>query len=51
MSKLLATRLVSGSLADRVAPWCLLGGNLPLAWLAMLLTSPKVERLYGEERP
>ncbi|HEY1584697.1 MAG TPA: glycosyltransferase family 2 protein [Polyangia bacterium] len=51
MSKLLAARLVSGSLADRVGPLCLVGGNLPAAWLAMLLTSPKVERLYGDDNP
>jgi len=44
MSKLLAMRLRTGPFTDRLAPLFLVGGNLPAAWLAMRLTSPKVER-------
>jgi glycosyltransferase involved in cell wall biosynthesis len=44
MARLLATRLTSGPLIDRLAPALLVGGNLPAAWLAMRLTSPRVER-------
>jgi hypothetical protein len=47
MGRLLATRLVSGSWRDRLAPALLVTGNLPAAWLAMRLTSPRVERLTG----
>jgi glycosyltransferase involved in cell wall biosynthesis len=45
MARLFATRLGSGRWIDRLAPALLVGGNLPAAWLAMRLTSPRVERI------
>jgi glycosyltransferase involved in cell wall biosynthesis len=50
MSHVLGTRLTSGPWTDRAAPLLLLTGNLPGAWLAMRLTSPKVER-FPEAEP
>jgi glycosyltransferase involved in cell wall biosynthesis len=44
MARLLATRIGSGPWIDRLAPLLLVGGNPPAAWLAMRLTSPRVER-------
>ncbi len=46
MAHVLGARLSSGPWSDRLAPLFLVAGNLPAAWLAMCLTSPKVER-YG----
>jgi glycosyltransferase involved in cell wall biosynthesis len=42
VSSVLARRLTSGPLADRLAPFFVATGNLPAAWLAMRLTSPSV---------
>jgi glycosyltransferase involved in cell wall biosynthesis len=44
MARLLATRIGGGAWVDRLAPALLVAGNLPAAWLAMRLTSPRVER-------
>jgi glycosyltransferase involved in cell wall biosynthesis len=47
MAMTLATRVSSGELIDRIAPLLLATGNLPGAYLAMRLTSPKVKRFDG----
>jgi glycosyltransferase involved in cell wall biosynthesis len=44
MSELLVLRLGSERWLDRLTPALLMTGNLPAAWLAMYLTSPRVER-------
>ncbi len=44
MAELLTTRLASERWQDRLAPALLVAGNVPAAWLAMVLTSPRVER-------
>jgi glycosyltransferase involved in cell wall biosynthesis len=49
MSRLLTTRLSTGPLEDRLAPLGLVTGNLPLAYLAMRLTSPQVRHFLDEE--
>ena len=45
MSDILRTRLSEGPWSERLAPLLLVSGNLPAAWLALVLTSPPVERL------
>ena len=45
MAHLIGRRLSTGSLTDRLVPLLLVSGNLPAAYLATWLTSPKVERL------
>jgi Glycosyl transferase family 2 len=42
MGRLLAQRLTTGPLEDRIAPLMFVTGNLPGAYLAMRLTSPEV---------
>ena len=45
MSDVLRVRLSTGPLSERLTPLLLVSGNLPAAWLALMLTSPRVERL------
>jgi hypothetical protein len=45
MSDILRKRLSSGPWSERLAPLLLVSGNLPAAWLALVLTSPPVELL------
>lgn len=45
MAEVLRVRLATGPLRDRLTPLFLVSGNLPAAYLSLLLTSPRVERL------
>ena len=45
MADVLRVRLGSGPLRERLAPLLLVSGNLPAAYLALVLTSPRVERI------
>ena len=47
VASVLARRLTSGALPDRLAPLFLVTGNLPAAWLAMRATSPTVRVFPG----
>jgi len=51
MGHILGRRLVSGELTDRISPALLATGNVPLAVLAMWLTSPDVRVFPGPAGP